>query len=235
MKRLALILTLSACVLLAVMLCSCGNLYDEDYVYDGSSLIGKWVDEKPNTNSYDVYEFIDNENVILTTNCRGIELDKLEGTYTVTDNNQIVIESEFGKEYIRFSMTKDGRLVLLTLNDMNLPSEGERVMKKYDLEYNKGENSLIGVWKSIDNPNEKFIFNEDFTGKSVGLSTKGDVIEYKIYYSYKGNELNIIIEYMIGYEEMVKTSNFKIEGDKLTMYGKDKDGKEITIKFEREN
>ena len=40
---------------------------------------------------------------------------------------------------------------------------------------------------------------------------------------------------MIGYEEMVKTSNYKIEGDMLTMYGEDKDGKEIVIKFEREN
>lgn len=235
MKKIFLIIFLISCTVFAVMLCSCGELYNEKYVYDGTSLIGKWVDEKPNTNSYDVYEFIDSENVVLTTNCRGIELDKLTGTYTVTDNNQIVIQSEFGKEYIRFSMTKDGRLVLIILDDMNLPIEGERVMKKYDLEYNKGENNLVGTWKSIANPNEKFIFNEDFTGKSIGLSTKGDVIEYKIYYSYKTNELNIIIEYMIGYEEMVKTSNYKIEGNYLTMYGEDKDGKEITIKFEREN
>jgi hypothetical protein len=88
---------------------------------------------------------------------------------------------------------------------MNRPAEGERVMKKYDLKYNEGVNNLVGTWKSIDNENEKFIFNEDFTGKSVGLSGKGDVVEYKLYYSYTEKEVNIIIEYMIGYEEMVKT------------------------------
>ena len=118
---------------------------------------------------------------------------------------------------------------------MNRPVEGERVMKEYDLKYNVGENNLVGTWKSVDNPNEKFIFNDDFTGKSTGLSSKGDPVEYKLYYSFKENEINIIIEYMIGYEEMVKTSNYKIENNVLTMYGEDKDGNKIEIKFEREN
>ncbi len=234
MKKIVAIVSIIICVITAMLLCSC-DLYDEDYIYDGSSLIGKWVDEDLNSNSYDVYEFIGNENVILTTNCRGIELERLEGTYTVEDNNKIVINSKFGKEYIRFSITKDGRLVVLTLNDLDRPAEEERVMVKYNLEYNNGENKLVGTWKSKDNENEKFIFNEDFTGKSVGLSSKGEVVEYKLYYSYKNTELNIIIEYMIGYEEMVRTTEFKIENNILTMSGKDKDGKEIIIQFEREN
>ena len=233
MKKIILILSLAMCLISITLLMGC-DLYNEDYVYDGSSLIGKWMDDDLDPNSYDVYEFVDNETVILTTNCRGIELDKLEGKYTVTDNNQIVIQSKFGKEYIRFSITKKGKLVLIVLNDMNLPAEGERVMKKYDLDYNKGENNLIGTWKSLDNPNEKFIFNSDFTGKSVGLSQKEEIVEYKYYYSYKNDEVNIIIEYMIGYEEMVKTSKFKIENNILTMYGEDKEGKKIEIKFERE-
>ena len=126
-------------------------------------------------------------------------------------------------------------MILLVLDDMNRPVEGERVMKEYDLKYNVGENNLVGTWKSVDNPNEKFIFNDDFTGKSTGLSSKGDPVEYKLYYSFKENEINIIIEYMIGYEEMVKTSNYKIENNVLTMYGEDKDGNKIEIKFEREN
>lgn len=235
MKKLIAILSLTLCLISLSMLVSCGSHYNGDYVYDGTSLIGKWVDKKIQSNSYDVYEFIDENKVILTTNCRGITLDKLEGTYEVTDKNQIVISSTFGKEYIRFSITKDSELVLVILDDMNRPAEGERVMKKYDLNYNIGTNNLIGTWKSVDNENEKFVFNEDFTGKSVGLSTKGDPVEYKLYYSYTDKEINIIIEYMIGYEEMVKTSNYKIEGNTLTMYGEDKDGKEITIKFEREN
>ena len=235
MKKTLIFIILILCTLSLTTLVGCGDIYDEDYVYDGNSLIGKWVDDELDSNSYDVYEFIDETKVILTTNCRGIELDKIEGTYTVTDNNQIVIDSDFGNEYIRFSITKDGRLVLLVLDDMNRPAEGERIMKKYDLKYNNGENKLLGTWKSLDDENEKFIFNEDFTGKSVGLNTKGEPAEYKIYYSYTENEINIIIEYMIGYEEMVKTANYKIADNILTMYGEDKDGNKIEIKFEREN
>ncbi len=234
MKKILITVSIIVCLLLAMLLSSC-DLYNKNYVYDGTSLIGKWVDEELNTGSYDVYEFVDDKNVILTTNCQGIELNRLEGTYTVEDNNKIVIQSGFGKEYIRFSITKDGRLVILTLDDMNMPSEDERVMSKYNLEYNKGENKLLGTWKSLDNENEKFVFNEDFTGKSIGLSSKGEVIEYKLYYSYKENELNIIIEYMIGYEEMVRTTEFKVEKNILTMSGADKDGNKIEIKFEREN
>lgn len=235
MKKIVAILTILVCVLSIFVLSSCKDLYNEKYVYDGTSLIGVWVDEDINSTSYDVYEFIDDKNVILTTNCRGIKLDKLEGTYTVDDNNKITIQSEFGKEYIRFSITNDGRLIILTLDDLNRPSENERVMIKYNLEYNKGENKLVGTWKSLDNANEKFIFNEDFTGKSVGLTKDGEVSEYKLYYSYKNDEINIIIEYMIGYEEMVKTTKFKIENNILTMSGEDKDGKKIEIRFEREN
>ena len=235
MKKTLIFILISLCILSVVGLTGCKDNYDEDYVYDGKSLIGKWVDNKLDSNSYDVYEFIDETKVILTTNCRGIELDKLEGTYTVTDNNQIVIQSKFGKEYIRFSINKSGNLILVVLDDMNRPAEGERVMKKYDLNYNSSENKLVGTWKSLDNENEKFIFNEDFTGKSVGLSSKDEPIEYKIYYSYTENEVNIIIEYMIGYEEMVKTSNYKIENDMLVLFGEDKDGNKIEIKFEREN
>ena len=235
MKKIIVSVCIIACLTMLILLSGCGNLYNEKYVYSEGALVGKWVDEKINDNSYDVYEFVDNENVILTTNCMGIELDRLEGTYTVEDNNKLVINSSFGKEYIRFSITKDGRLVILTLNDLDRPSEKERVMEKYNLDYNKGENKLLGIWKSKDNENERFIFNDDFTGKSVGLTSKGEVAEYKLYYSYKGNELNIIIEYMIGYEEMVRTTEFKIENNILTMSGKDKDGKEIILRFEREN
>ena len=232
MKRIALIMLIAIFV---IALGSCRDAYDEDYVYDGVSLIGKWIDEKPNENAYDVYDFVDKSRVALTTNCRGIELKRIEGTYTVEGNNTIVISSDaFGKEYIRFSIGKNGRLVLLTLTDLNIPVEDERVMVKYDLEYNNGENNLLGTWVSKSNSNEKFIFNEDFTGRSVGVSSKGEEASYKLYYSYKERELNIIIEYMIGYEEMVRTTEFTVEGDTLTMTGKDKDGKEIKLEFVRE-
>ncbi len=233
MKRIMTALFVLLCLMFVILLCGCSK-YNKNYVYDGTSLIGKWIDEELNEDAYDVYEFIDGENVVLTTNCRGIKLKELRGTYTVEDNNKIVIQSDFGKEYIRFSVTKKGKLVLLTLNDMDRPSEEERVMEKYNLDYNAGENKLVGTWRSVNIEGEKFVFNGDFTGKSVKLNANGDEIEYKLYYSYKGSELSIIIEYMIGYEEQVGTTEFRVENNVLTLLGSDGDGNDIELIFERE-
>ena len=237
MKKLILSLILILCVVLMVACDGCSK-YNENYKYDGSSLIGKWMDEAPNENEYDVYEFIDSDTVILTKYCFGIALDSLEGKYYVEEDNKIVIESAFGFEYIRFSIYEENgekRLVLLVLDDLNNPSEGERIMKPYSLTYNEGVNALVGTWKSTDNPNEKFIFNEDFKGKSVGLASSGEVVEYNIRYSFNAGKVYIIIDYMIGYEEQVAASNYEIKNGILTLTGENKtDGSAIVLTFERE-
>ena len=53
MKKIILILSLVACLISITLLMGC-DLYNEDYVYDGSSLIGKWMDDDLDPNSYDV-------------------------------------------------------------------------------------------------------------------------------------------------------------------------------------
>jgi hypothetical protein len=220
MKRAIAYLLIAICVF-ALVSCESCDKYDEDYVYDGKSLVGKWVDSSINENSYDVYHFVDNTRVILTTNCYGIELKRLEGTYSVTDNNKIHIKSNFGNEYVRFSITDEGELVLKTLNDMNIPEETERVMIRYNLTYNQSNERLLGTWASVDNPNERYIFNEDYTGKVIGEAQSGDIAEYKFYYSTKANKLYIIVEYTIGYQEKVKEVEVSIHNDTLILRGYD--------------
>ena len=67
--------------------------YDKNYEYDGVSLIGKWVDDELDEKYYDVYEFVNESKVILSSYCYGIKLDSIEGTYEVVDKNQINIIS----------------------------------------------------------------------------------------------------------------------------------------------
>lgn len=236
-KTLTILILLITCIVVLTACDGCSK-YNENYKYDGASLIGKWVDKEPDENEYDVYEFIDNEKVILTKYCFGIPLQSLEGTYKVENENQIIINSSFGYEYIDFSIYKENgenRLVLVVLDDLNRPSQGERIMKPYNLSYNKGENQLVGTWKSTANPSEKFVFNDDFTGKSVGVTPQGEAVEYKLYYSTNGNKLYIIIEYMIGYQEQVTASEYTVVGNTLTLSGTNKeDGSKIELTFERE-
>ncbi len=234
MKRL--ILALLIC-LTVVMLISCGGEYDKNYEYDGESLVGKWIDKSVDESEYDIYDFVDEDTVILTTNCYGIEKNRMEATYRVEDKNQIVIHSEFGYEYIRFSITKDGYLVLIVLDDMNNPSEEERIMKKYDLAYNTSLellNSIVGTWVNNENNAIKFTFNSDYTGTSVQGNGQGAGYSYKIYYSLKGNTLYFIFEYSIGLEDESRACEYKVENDTLTLYGKDEKGNTTEIKFTRE-
>ena len=224
--------------LFVVALVGCGGEYDKKYEYDGTSLIGKWIDFKVDESEYDIYEFVDDTRVVLTTNCYGIEKSRLEANYKVQDKNQILIYSEtFGNEYIRFSITDEGLLVLLVLDDMNNPSEEERIMKKYDLEYNTSEealNKIVGTWKSKDNEAIRFTFNSYYTGRSTQTDGQGAGYSYKIYYSLKGSTLYFIFGYSIGLEDESRGCEYKVENDTLTLYGKDSDGNKTELVFTRE-
>ncbi len=211
----ALTLIVGLCVGLLIFADDCKkSQYNKNYEYDGVSLVGKWMDEELDEKSYDVYEFVDSSKVILSTYCYGIELDSLVGTYEVVDKNQIKIHSEFGYEYIRFSITKKNKLVLVTLDDMNR-GESERVMTKYDLNYNSGENKLLGSWQYADA--EKvlgYTFNNDYTG-NMHTEESGEIRDYKIYYSIKGDKLYYIREFDIGLQDMVRISSFELENASL--------------------
>ena len=41
--------------LFVVALVGCGGEYDKKYEYDGTSLIGKWIDFKVDESEYDIY------------------------------------------------------------------------------------------------------------------------------------------------------------------------------------
>lgn len=230
------ILAMMIC-LTVIMLFGCGGKYDKKYEYDGVSLIGKWIDKNVDESEYDIYNFVDESTVILSTNCYGIEKGRMKATYKVEDKNQIVIHSEFGYEYIRFSITDDGYLVLLVLDDMNNPSEEERIMKKYDLAYNTSKDALkdiVGTWINSENSAIKFTFNDDYTGTSVQGDGQGAGYSYKIYYSLKDSTLYFIFEYSIGLEDESRSCEYKVENDTLTLYGKDDKGNKTEIKFTRE-
>lgn len=234
MKRFALVMMI--CLFVIVLTC-CGGKYDKKYEYDGVSLVGKWIDKNIDDSEYDIYNFVDEDTVILSTNCYGIEKSRMEATYKVEDKNQIVIHSEFGYEYIRFSITDDGYLVLLVLDDMNNPSEEERIMKRYDLTYNTDKNalnSIVGTWANTENKEIKFTFNSDYTGTSVQGDGQGAGYSYKIYYSLKDSTLYFIFEYSIGLEDESRACEYKVENDTLTLYGKDDKGNTTEIKFTRE-
>lgn len=211
--------------------------YDEDYEYDGSSLLGKWVDENLDEKSYDVYDFVDNDTVILTTNTYGIELQRLEAGYEVTNGNQLVVtyveKDLYGKEktqreYFNFSITKDGQLVFMVLDDMN-NVETERVMNECgDLGYNSGENTLLGTWEySGEEGIIRYTFDSKFTG-TMYTEEKGESREPKIYYSYKGGTLYYIREFGASLQEQVRSSTYRIEGDTLYLSSGD-----ATIEFTR--
>jgi len=228
------ILTLVAalCVGLIVYYEGCDGKYDKNYEYDGHSLLGRWVDENMDESSYDVYDFVDESHVILTTNYYGIEIDRLEATYKVEDGNKISMHSEaFGYEYIRFSITKKGELVLKVLDDLNNPSEDERVMVKRDLGYNTSNAAILGTWRSNDDASVSFTFKGDYTGTSTVSSDTLGTLEYQLKYSLKGNTLYFILTYSIGMGDTVEICEYKIEGSTLTMYGKN--GEEL--KFTKES
>lgn len=198
--------------------------YDKNYKYDGTSLIGKWTDTEFKESSYDVYDFVDENTVILTTNCYGIELQRLEASYEVTDGNQLVAaytykdnlgNTKTQRDYFRFSINKKGELILLVLDDMNNAQSERSMTKRSDLGYNKGENSLVGTWE-YSGPEGiiRYTFNSDYTG-TIRTEENGEIREPKLYYSYKDGTLYYIREYGVSLQEQVRESKFRIEENKL--------------------
>lgn len=218
-------LIVALCVSLLVFCEDCKKTkYNKNYKYDGTALIGKWTDSDFDKKSYDVYNFVDEDTVILTTNTFGIELQRLEASYEVADNNQLVATYTYKdnlgndktqRDYFRFSITKKGELVLVVLDDMN-NAQTERLMSKCDdLGYNKGENTLVGTWE-YSGPEGiiTYTFNSDYTG-TMRTEENGEIREPKLYYSYKDGTLYYIREFGVSLQEQVRESAFRIDGNTL--------------------
>ncbi len=233
-KIISLLLLCLVLSLSLVLLVSCGEpSVDKDYIYDGHSLIGKWREEEYDPSFYQTYEFTSDGKVICKTHKYGIDLQSLSGTYKVDDNNKLIISYSDGiTDTNPFSIDRGGKLTMQILSSENF---GYMCLVPYDLEYNLLNDDIIGSWESVDNKNEIFTFNKDYTG-----SIKGGNEEYFFTYSLNGNELCMCVEFVPGFKDE-KTSFMLMEytahSGKLVLFSEieDKNGniQEKKIEFER--
>ena len=222
-----------AIITIVILVASCKggdkyvSKYVEDYKYDGTSLVGKWQESSYKNEEYQTYEFFQNGDVICTIYSFGIEMGRIEATYKVDGDNTLLITWD-GNPYPdrnKFSINKDNYLVICQVVDS---STLEMELVPYDMKYNVGENALIGSWISKENPLESFTFFEGYTGVS-----RGDGAEYDFHYSIKDSSIFFSFEIIDEIKSPVESMTYKIEENTLTLAGKDKDGKEITLTFEK--
>lgn len=229
MKRLFVAIILFA---IALGICACGcsdgyvSKYDENYKYDGKALVGLWQENEHDDQFYQTYEFFSDGKVVCTSYSFGIEMQHIDAEYSVDGDNTLVIS--WGNGYTDrndFSITDDNILVLCQVIDSKT-SEMELV--PYNLEFNKSNEALLGSWASNDNKSEIFTFNQDYTGVVTNGSST-----YSFEYSTKGSSLFFSNQIIEGFKEAVETVDYKVEGDILTLSGKDADNKEVILTFER--
>jgi hypothetical protein len=105
---------------------------------------------------------------------------------------------------------------------------GEMALVPYDLKYNLSNDILLGSWQSKDNVDEVFTFNKDYTGYAQG--SEGG---YNFVYSTKDENVFISVEAVDGIKHSVETMGYKVEGDTLTLTGKNADKKDVILTFTR--
>ena len=182
------ILTVMVMLFACVLLTAC-NGYDEDYVYDGKALIGKWQEIDFDEGFYKVYDFKDDGTVTYTYCIYGMICDTEYGMttqkYRVDGTNTLVIIGQYnGKDIeskINFSINEDrSKLVMV--------ESGEVVNKlePYKLDYDD-PSPLMGKWISVNNvegrvQTDLFWFsknNECFIFPNVSGKIGDDVDEFK--------------------------------------------------------
>ena len=201
--------------------------YDENYVYDGESLLGKWQETKFTDEFYQVYNFTSSKDVILTAYSYGIVMQEIEATYYVENNNVLVVE--WGGGYVNknnFSISKDG---YLTITQVLEAEHNEMLLEPYNIEWNTSNDAIKGTWISSDYQGESFTFGSDYK-----LSVEGNDEIYKIDYAVKGDTLAFGGEFVEGFKEEVNVMTYKIDGDTLTLTGKDENGGNVVLTFTRE-
>ncbi len=226
MKRIICFLLICLCV---ITLVACSD-FDENYVYDGHSLIGKWREKEYKDSYYISYEFFDNGEVYLNQYNYGIEMSSIIGKYTV-DTNEIVIDvTNYDKTIVhyeyKFCITDKGELIVLYLDDDQM-KEKEMTLVPYDIEYNEDNSSLSGRWEDTNNRGEYWTFNEDYTG-----TVSNDEASYKMHYSIKKNKLYMAYEFVDGVKQGLVEFEYKIKNDTLTIKGTF-NGEKLEYTFER--
>lgn len=212
-----------ACILL-VLICSfcifaCSK-FDESYVYDGKSLIGKWCEEDYDEASYITYEFFKDGTAELREYKYGIEFSKDTGTYTVDKNVMII---KFVEEYSssvyyvenKFSITEDGELVMVYLDKNDEMSEEEMVLVPYNIDFVEDNSSIVGTWEDKAHKGEYWTFKKDYTGTiSAG---GGGGASYTFYYSVNDDCIYIANEFVPGIKNDLIRYDFDVDGDTLEL------------------
>ena len=227
----AVVLLIIAAVCVVACLIFGGSDFDENYQYDGHSLIGKWREKGYEEVSYISYEFFEDGKVELKEYSYGIELKTTLGTYSV-DVNKITVDYELYNGTVehsvnKFCITDDGELIIIYLSEANQMTEEEMVMVPYDIKFNEDNSDVVGKWEDTENPGEYWTFNKDYTGT---VSTEG--FSYKLYYSIKDDSFFMAYEFVEGSKEALVEFEYEIDGDKLYLTG-DIDGTVIEYTFKR--
>ena len=238
MKKLILI---SVLAIIACFMISCGSKYNKDYVYDGTSLVGKWQEEDFDEKYYKIYDFKADGTVTFSYYTYGISYGESYGSrtqdYRVDGANTLVLIEDYNGKKIEskfnFSINEDGSLVL------NADGEDVNILMSYSLPYDDGDKSpVVGKWlDKTENGGDLFWFLD--SGECmIFANVKGeipedvadidksnfdfDLIQTMLYVTY-GNKMNILFsdEFMVS-PENVGITEYKIEGDKLVI-GSDKE------------
>ena len=214
MKKLLLI---SLVVISVFCLFSCGSKFDEDYVYDGHSLVGKWQEEDYDESFYITYEFFADGKFEQRQYSYGIETSWSQGTYTAEGNKFVVEFKNYDNtsSYVenKFCITEDRELVILYLDEKNQMEEKEMVLVPFNITHSETDQKLLGTWEDAAHEGEFWTFNNDFTGTIFGGG-----YTYKFYYSIHDDTLYIANELiegtlndLIGYEYEISGSTLTIE------------------------
>lgn len=228
MKRIACIFLICICLFAVV---SCGSEFDENYVYDGESLIGKWCDKDYKESGYEAYEFFKDGAVELTEYYYGIKFKTVKGVYTV-DKNVIEIDIEGYDGTVvhyehKFCITDKGELRIIYLSEKDQMTEEEMVLVPYEDDFNEGDSSLLGTWEDKNNPGELWTFKKDFTG-----TISNEESSYKMHYSVNDGKIYMAYEFVDGVKQGLVGFDYKIKGNTLEMKSKI-DGTKIEYSFER--
>ena len=229
MKRIVVSFAL-ICVVLCLFACDKSeavdeNAYNENYEYDGTSLVGKWREEGYIDDQYQIYEFGSDGRVSCTLYSFGIEIGRLEATYSIEGSNTLVInwnENQVDKN--NFSISKNNVLVITQIASA---STQEMRFVPYDLKYNISNEELCGSWRSNSSTGEIFTFYEDYTGRVSGLGEAYDFL-------YSTNESTIFMSFdFVGGSQHTEGLSYKVEGDTLTLTGTNQDNNNFSLVFTR--
>ena len=217
MKKL---IAVSLFILTFACLFSCGSKYNEEYVYDGQSLVGKWQEEALTEEYFITYEFFADGKFLQSVCVYGIEIEQEIGKYEAKDSKLTLIFDDNGTDVRienKFTITEDGELVMVYLSKQNEMQEMEAVYIPYEMEYNK-ENPLLGTWENASVEDELWIFDDEFV-----VTMPNKVKTEKMAYSINGNKLYLL--YMIDpgehklYSDTPIIFTFKLDGNTLVLDG----------------